>query len=188
MIFGREMKVDIPLVDFSSEAAEERNAEFAELIDRDARTPFDLIHGPVMRASLVRFAARSHVLLFTSHHIVCDGWSMNVIVNEFGKVYSAKCSRQAVDLPKPLAFGRYAERQRAESDSPESQRVEQYWLKKYTDPAPLLNLPIDHPAAIRKGIRRLDHPQKDWASELREDQTRGSAERRHTICDLARRI
>ncbi|MBV8572658.1 MAG: amino acid adenylation domain-containing protein, partial [Acidobacteriaceae bacterium] len=61
-----------------------------------------------------------------------------------GQIYSAKCRGRAADLPKALAFGSYAGRQKAELNSPRAAEVERYWLEQFTDPAPLLNLPVDH--------------------------------------------
>ncbi len=51
-----------------------------ELLANEAKTPFDLVNGPLIRAQLVRFAADDHALVLTAHHIVCDGWSFNVII------------------------------------------------------------------------------------------------------------
>jgi amino acid adenylation domain-containing protein len=150
--FAKQTNIDIPLIDYSAETAEERERKLVELVDHEARTPFDLIRGPVVRASLVRLAADSHVLVFTSHHIVCDGWSMNVIIDELSKIYSARIGNRSADLQRPLAFATYAERQKAAVDSPESQSVEQYWLNQFADPAPLLNLPVDRPRPSVKGF------------------------------------
>lgn len=142
MTFQQNVQTPIPLLDLSRELDGERNSKLQEIIDQDARTPFDLTRGPVVRATLVRLDTESHTLLFTAHHIVCDGWSMNIVVEELGKTYSARVSHAIANLPKPLAFGIYAERQRT---APAPEQVEQYWLKRFSEPAPLLNLPLDHP-------------------------------------------
>ena len=57
--------------------------------NRKPRQPFDLAQGPLMRGRLVRLAADEHVLLLTLHHIVSDGWSMGVLLDELGRLYAA---------------------------------------------------------------------------------------------------
>ncbi|MDT5268509.1 MAG: hypothetical protein QOH49_695, partial [Acidobacteriota bacterium] len=76
--------LDLPLTDLESLAAEEREREAQRLADEEARRPFDLARGPLMRARLLRLSEEEHVLLVTMHHIVSDGWSLGVLVREVG--------------------------------------------------------------------------------------------------------
>ncbi|MGZ3458141.1 MAG: condensation domain-containing protein, partial [Archangium sp.] len=69
---------------------EAERAQVAQLrAEEEARRPFDLEKGPLLRARLLRLAASEHVLLLTLHHIICDGWSMSVLERELGALYQA---------------------------------------------------------------------------------------------------
>src|SRR5262249_20833855 len=78
-------------------------AELERLAREEADAPFDLQRGPLIRGRLVRLAEREHVLLVTMHHIVSDGWSMGVLINEFSALYAAFRQGRPDPLP-PLAI------------------------------------------------------------------------------------
>ncbi len=108
------------------------------IIAADARTPFDLVEGPVCRAQLLRLAPEEHVLLFTGHHIVLDGWSVNTLLAEAAELYAAAQAGRAPRLAGALPYSEFA-MQAKDSAS------EAYWLGQYKDvPAPL-ELPLDRP-------------------------------------------
>ena len=134
--------VDLPLTDLSSHA--DPASALATLLDTDARTPFDLVTGPVARAQLIRLAADQHVLIFTAHHIVCDGWSINIIVGELGTAYAALCRGAAPQLPPALQFSAYA-RTQAQLDPAQLAATESYWLRLFREPVRALELPTDRP-------------------------------------------
>ncbi|MFP2934630.1 condensation domain-containing protein, partial [Pyxidicoccus sp. 3LG] len=85
-------------VDLSSH--EDREAAVRRLADEEAHTPFDLAHGPLLRASLLRLGTHEHVLLLNMHHIVSDGWSMDVLVREMTALYEAFSAGQPSPLPE----------------------------------------------------------------------------------------
>jgi amino acid adenylation domain-containing protein len=148
--FASELKIDIPTVDLSGES--DPDAAFTGMVEDDARTPFDLSAGPLVRARIVRMAPRRHKLLFTSHHIVCDGWSANVILDEAAKLYTAKVNHTVAKLDPVLPFAVYATEQRAKSSSPEHAAVEGYWLQQFAERPPVLDLPTDRPRPAVKGF------------------------------------
>ncbi|MBR7678058.1 hypothetical protein KDA82_34775, partial [Streptomyces daliensis] len=71
-----------------SDAADPEAAAIA-LLDADAEQPFDLELGPLVRTGLIRLAAREHILMVTLHHIVADGWSLDVLLTELSALYEA---------------------------------------------------------------------------------------------------
>ena len=91
-------------------------AALAEFIVRDAETPFDLVLGLVMRPTLLRLSEQSHVLVFTAHHIVCDGWSMNIVIEELSSCYAARIAGKSATLTEPLSFVAYAAERRGPVD------------------------------------------------------------------------
>ena len=90
--------------DFSTRAPDAREAALRALVRSDARSPFDLAAGPLVRGCLARMAPDEHAFVFTAHHIVCDGWSMNVVLSEVAALYEAARRGVKAALPEPLAL------------------------------------------------------------------------------------
>jgi amino acid adenylation domain-containing protein len=139
-------------LDFTIETGDETNpleSRLAELIEHEASTPFDLVHGPLIRFTLLADAsARQHKLVITAHHIVCDGWSMNILMEELGALYSARRNGTAANLPEPHGFADYAARHG--SVQPEA---ETYWLQQFAQPPEPLTLPLDRARPMLKSFR-----------------------------------
>ena len=173
--FHNDLEIEIPLVDLSADANPQ--SAFESLIDEDAQTPFDLDNGPVVRIRIVRLAARHHVVFFTSHHAVCDGWSTNVILSELSALYSARLRNQKADLPEALAFSQYAKDLEAEAASASQEKVEKYWLKQFAQLPPLLDLPTDRPRAAVKAFEGATVRRTIGAAEYRKIKKAGIAER-----------
>ncbi|MDR2309343.1 MAG: amino acid adenylation domain-containing protein [Paucimonas sp.] len=120
-------------------------------IEDEAHQPFDLSAGPLLRVRLLRLAADEHVLVLTLHHIVADGWSMQLLVDELVQGYLAQVApgqgRAAAALP--IQYADYAIWQRAWMEAGEQARQLAYWVEELGDEQPALQLPADHlrPAA-----------------------------------------
>jgi amino acid adenylation domain-containing protein len=140
-----KLELDIPTVDLSSLNPQERQERLQQMIEKDARTPFKLAEGPLVRAQFVRMEPNYHLLLFTSHHIVCDGWSTNILVDEIARTYNALNKGVTCDLPKPMSFATYARSQADFLKSPDGTANEEYWVEQYRKPVPPLELPTDRP-------------------------------------------
>ena len=90
-------------IDLRNEPQEHRFDLALKNVEQDIARPFDLQHGPLLRVSLLQLDAEDHVLLLTLHHIVTDGWSMGVLVEEFSRLYAAHCQGQNAALaPLPI--------------------------------------------------------------------------------------
>jgi amino acid adenylation domain-containing protein len=146
MRIAPQMTLALNAADFSSMPAAGAEAAFAELLAQDARTPFDLVEGAAIRGHLVKLAADLHAFVLTAHHIICDGWSVNVIVSEFAEIYGGLCRGETVELQAPLPFHRYA-RDQQQRDAAELEKVESYWLDQYKVTVTPLELPTDRPRA-----------------------------------------
>ncbi|MDF0729148.1 condensation domain-containing protein, partial [Pseudomonas entomophila] len=104
--------------------------------------PFDLQHGPLLRVRLARLGEGEHLLVLVLHHIVTDGWSMSVMVEELMAGYAAVEGQ----LPAlPVQYGDFAAWQRQWMESGERERQLGYWKAQLGDPEQVLELPIDHP-------------------------------------------
>ena len=123
----------------------EREARAHQIIDTEARQPFDLEAGPLLRAQLLRLAAEEHLLLLNLHHIASDGWSMGVLLRELSSVYTAFVSGHAPDLPElPIQYADYAVWQREWLQGEVLEEQLAYWKEKLADLSPL-ELPTDRP-------------------------------------------
>jgi len=136
----------LPLVDLSALDPEVAQRDAALLAQDEARRPFDLSTGPLLRATLLRLAADDHVLFFTTHHIVSDGWSIGVLVKDVAALYQA----YAHGLESPLAdlavqYADYAVWQREWLTGEVLEQQLAYWRKQLAGAPPVLTLPTDHP-------------------------------------------
>ncbi|CRM28416.1 Tyrocidine synthase III [Pseudomonas sp. 28 E 9] len=122
--------------------------QLATLCTQEAREPFDLAAGPLIRACLVRVpdaeCASEHVLLLTQHHIVSDGWSLGVLLPELSALYTAFSHRLADPLPPlPVQYPDYAAWQRQWLSGERLNEQAAYWKKTLADAPTLLDLPTD---------------------------------------------
>ncbi|MCP4656441.1 MAG: non-ribosomal peptide synthetase, partial [bacterium] len=83
------LALPLPQVDLRTLAAEDREDEARRLATAEARRPFDLACGPLLRVTALQLAGEEHVVLLNMHHIVSDGWSMGVLIRELGTLYVA---------------------------------------------------------------------------------------------------
>ncbi len=131
----------------STTCAERDNASalLSHLAGDEVRTAFNLEDDLLIRGRLVRLADEQHVLLLTLHHIVSDGWSMGIWLNEFSALYSAYRHGLPDPLPPlPLQYADYAIWQRQWIDGGVLEQQSRYWKQALADAPPLLELPTDH--------------------------------------------
>ncbi|MDX2300752.1 MAG: amino acid adenylation domain-containing protein [Xanthomonadaceae bacterium] len=115
-------------------------------------TPFDLLRGPLFRAELLRLAADDHVLLLTAHHIVCDGWSWWLIVRELGTLYAQQLANGEAALTPAASFADYALEQAGAARNETLAADAAYWLSRFADGAPVLELPLDRARPAQRGF------------------------------------
>ncbi|WP_223270081.1 type I polyketide synthase, partial [Nostoc sp. 'Peltigera membranacea cyanobiont' 213] len=139
------LKLDIPLIDFSDTDDDERESRVAKWLKKESQTPLDLIQGPLFRIHILKLEERLHLLVLTAHHIVIDGWSMNLILQEIGELYSAACQGVVSQLQLPMQFREYINWQEQQSQTGKMANHESYWLEKFGKSIPVLNLQTDYP-------------------------------------------
>src|SRR4026209_2478218 len=104
----------LPLLDLTHLPETTREAEAHRLPVQNLRQPFDLVNGPLVRAGLVRMNVEDHVLLLAMHHIISDGWSISVLVNELAALYNSFSIVVPSTLPDlPIQYADYAQWQRS---------------------------------------------------------------------------
>ncbi|WP_259243523.1 non-ribosomal peptide synthetase [Pseudomonas sp. BIGb0381] len=142
---------DLQIIDLSDLPSAEREARAQQIREDEARTQFDLEKGPLLWVTLVRLDDEDHQLLVTLHHIIADGWSLNILIDEFSRLYAAARQGQALTLP-PLAlqYADYGSWQRQWLADGEGQRQLAYWKAQLGDEHPTLSLATDHPRAAQQ--------------------------------------
>ncbi|RYF02097.1 MAG: amino acid adenylation domain-containing protein [Comamonadaceae bacterium] len=142
----RQLTIEVPLIDLTDLLPQSRDARVKELASLEEITGFDLEHGPLIRARLLRLTPTEHVLLFTLHHIVSDEWSMGVMLQEFAQLYGAWCEGQAPHLePLVLQYPDYAQWERLQLSEANLRRQLGNWTEMLKDAPSLLSLPTDRP-------------------------------------------
>ena len=151
----------LEIVDASSWSEEELRARVQQSFDR----PFDLIAGPVLRASLFSRHDTDHVLLIAVHHIIFDGYSFGYLLNEVGALYEGK---NVASLPPPGSYAEFVSWQRAMLDSEEGSKAWEYWRGRLQHCLSPVDLPADYPRlAARKMTGATHHFELDAALSAR---------------------
>ena len=139
-------KIELNLIDLRKLDPEERDSQVIQLAQEEARQSFDLTQAPLMRAKLICLADDSHVLLLTVHHIVADGWSMNVLMTELGQFYRALTTSTKAELePLPIQYIDFALWQREHFNELTLAPQLEYWQNQLAGIPPTLELPLDRP-------------------------------------------
>lgn len=144
MLVASRVDVKLNVEDLSLVDATAREKSVHDILKAESGTPFDLHNGPLFRARLLRLAADRHLLVMTAHHIVCDGWSINVLLQELGEFYTAECTNASAQLSPVMQFSEYARKNPA-SDQRANQETQEYWRKQFVQMPIPLELPIDRP-------------------------------------------
>ena len=128
--------------DWSTHNPKQIQAELNSLIQKAAKNPFDLEHGPLARFWLIKLSDSLWELIISTHHIVCDGWSTTVLLKDLGHLYTqAKSPANQASLPPPTPFSTYADRLRARDNF----ETCEFWIKKFQNDVPIVDWPADHP-------------------------------------------
>ncbi|KAA6166954.1 condensation domain-containing protein, partial [Pseudomonas veronii] len=137
-VIGAPASVEIAQVDVDASALRSQ-------VEAYIAQPFDLTQGPLMRVWLLRVAADDHVLVLVQHHIISDGGSMQVMVDELVQLYAAFSQGEEPQLPAlPIQYADYAVWQRQWMEAGEKARQLAYWRDLLGGEQPVLELPLDH--------------------------------------------
>ncbi|ARU63606.1 hypothetical protein CBW65_23270 [Tumebacillus avium] len=137
-------ELPVPLIDLSALQGAAQEAEVQKLAGAEARTSFDLQTAPLLRTTLLKLNDTEHVLLLTLHHIIADGWSMGVLMQEMGAYYRAFRNGESDPLPElPIQYADYADWQKEYLASGVLDEQLSYWREKLQGPLPVLDLPTD---------------------------------------------
>ncbi len=145
--------VQIELIDLSSDE------QVQELASEEARRPFDLSRGPLLRMTLLQLGHDDHVLLVTTHHIITDAWSMGIFMRELVACYNAFSRGDSPDLtPLELHYSDFASWQREWLSGPRLQTQLDYWRQTLAGAPPVIDLPTDRPRPLSRSFRGARRP------------------------------
>ncbi|HKR13277.1 MAG TPA: amino acid adenylation domain-containing protein, partial [Pyrinomonadaceae bacterium] len=151
----------LAVTDLSSLPPSIGEEEAEMLATEETQRPFDLVNGPLIRALLMRLGANEHVLLVTMHHIISDGWSQTVLLNELGTLYEAAVAGRTSPLPElSIQYADFAEWQRQWLRGAVLAQQLEYWREHLRGAPPLLELPTDRP---RPAMQRFNGARESFA-------------------------
>ncbi|XVN19553.1 condensation domain-containing protein [Pseudomonas corrugata] len=133
---------------------DEAGRQATRLAEEEAARAFDLLHGPLIRGTLLCLADDEHRLLITQHHIISDGWSIGLLVKEFAALYQAFSTGQADPLPPlPLQYADYAAWQRRHLQGERLDQQVEFWRAHLAGAPAVLTLPTDRPRPAVQSYR-----------------------------------
>ena len=153
------LTLQIPVVDLRQHPVDDPEAEARRIAFEECNLPFNLTDGPVLRAKLLRFSEQDHVALLNMHHIVCDGWSMGILINEIASLYECYSNNSPSLLPElSVHYADFAiwQRQWLQGEVLDAQLS--YWRQHLKGAPALIDLPTDHPRPQRQSFRGARQP------------------------------
>ncbi|MBE9103653.1 amino acid adenylation domain-containing protein, partial [Nostoc cf. edaphicum LEGE 07299] len=148
------MSLTLSVFDISELPLNQQEAEVKKQTSQEAQKPFDLNGDLLLRVKLLRLGQQEHILLLTMHHIVSDGWSIDVLVRELATLYQAFCDGQPSPLPElPIQYVDFAAWQRQWLQGNILKTQTSYWLKQLKNAPKVLELPTDYPRPVIQTFR-----------------------------------
>ena len=113
------------------------DSKLKQFLNDETDCDFDLVKGPLTRASLIKIESNRHIFVFSAHHIVCDGWSIAIVLTELSEIYNSLLSSINHDLEWPIQFYEYATKQKIEPLS-----HKEFWKNKFSDNILHMEIPL----------------------------------------------
>jgi hypothetical protein len=162
-IIHPQVVLALPLIDLRTFADTAREAEARRLADAALQFTFDLVQGPLLRASLLQLGDQEHMLLLIIHHIICDGASMRMLIQEFTAFYTAFVEGRPAIVPElPIQYADYAAWQHQSLQGGILEAQLGYWREQLRGELSALALPLDHPRpavqVFRSAVEKVTIP------------------------------
>jgi amino acid adenylation domain-containing protein len=145
--------IPISILDLQQLPDDKREIEAKNIVNTEIERPFDLSAGPLLRVMLLVLSQREYILLLNMHHIICDDWSIGVLIRELGTLYTAFAQNQSSPLLElPLQYADFAHWQHEWLQGEVLQTQLAYWQQQLKDLA-MLHLPTDKPRPARQSYQ-----------------------------------
>lgn len=163
MCIYKNVNFEISHNDFSNLSVSEKEFSKNSLVNEQVNTLFDLVNGPLFRVNLLKIDDFEYITTLTIHHIVGDGLSIDIILEELGTLYSAFLENKEPKLPTPELFSEFAQRINSFMESSDYKPLEDFWINIYKESVPTIELPLDYsrPALRTYNSARIDFPLDD---------------------------
>ncbi|HEY5960768.1 MAG TPA: condensation domain-containing protein, partial [Polyangiaceae bacterium] len=140
-----------PIVSLEHLPAAEREAEARRTVRAELKRPFDIVHGPLFRATLLRLGTTDHVLILMTQHLISDAWSLGNLIQELSVLYEAFTKGCPSPLPPlPLQYAEFAQWQREKLQDDVLEHEITYWVKQLSGSSGVLALPYDRPRPLKR--------------------------------------
>jgi amino acid adenylation domain-containing protein len=147
------LDINLSVLDLRTLPEQARQVESMTRSQQEIQRPFDLSTGPLIRALMLHLTDTEHLLLVSMHHIVSDGWSLGVFMDEFNTFYQSFSQGGPVPLPElPLQYADFAIWQRELLSGDRAALLLEYWRRQLEGAPELLNLPIDYPPPAKRSF------------------------------------
>jgi amino acid adenylation domain-containing protein len=153
-VIGERIEIRLSIVDLQNGDESQKEQEARKILTEDGGKGFDLGQAPLMRGVLARIGERDHALGLTLHHVVCDDWSLKLLMKEWSTLYEAYGKAEKSPLPEPqLQYGDYALKQRQGMQGKQIEQQMEYWKEQLEGMPGVLDLPIDEKRPAHQSFR-----------------------------------
>lgn len=159
MCIYSDLEIEISHHDISDQKATEKDSAIAEIVNHEVNSLFDLVKGPLFKVNLTKIDEFEYLLTLTMHHIIGDGLSFDIILEELGTLYSAYAENREPYLPIPERFSEFAERINSFMESSDYKPLVDFWIDIYRESVPTIELPLDF---TRPSLRTYDSSRVDF--------------------------
>lgn len=161
----------IPVIDLSRLTKGEQQKRVSTFIIEEGQRRFDLEKGPLLRINVLQLSEAEHVLVSSEHHLIHDGWTQGVLLNEFITIFTSYFQGGASPLPElPIQYADFACWQRKYLQGERLEKHLQYWQKKLSALTPVLELPKDRPRPSifsGRGVLKIFHLSEELSRSLK---------------------
>jgi amino acid adenylation domain-containing protein len=159
LIIYKNWNTEFALEDITSPDESNQQKQLYALIEKAVNTPLDLKEGPLFKVLLHKLNENTHYFTIIKHHIIGDGWSTGIMLEDLSIMYNSYLKGEEIFLTRPYQISDYATEQARFKLSPAYQKTETYWLNQYKDKIPMVDLPTDHPRLTPRSYKakRIDH-------------------------------
>ncbi len=160
MMINKNFKFELSTIDLSQITMDEKNEAIENIIEQEVNFLFDLIAGPLFKIKVIKIDDLENIVIITHHHIIGDGLSINIILEELSILYSAFTQDVLPFLAPPQHFSEYAKKVNSLKETEDYKQIENFWLNVYKDAVPIVELPIDYvkPLLRTYNSHRFDFP------------------------------
>lgn len=159
IIIYQNHPINLFFKDLSTQKQAEQQTYLQQFLQEEAHQAYDLENGPLFRTTLFRLSNQEHYFTFSAHHIICDGWSAGVFLQDLSKLYTAYWQGRQPQLPEAPQMDRYIAAQLGYEKTKTYQETRQFWVSQFSEKVPVTELPIDCP---RPSVRTYKSSREDF--------------------------